>query len=358
MSFGVDLGDIDPYGGIGSPDGDRAPTKVIYVGVPGATVRVAAGRLVVDSPDGVALLSVPAGHVRGLALCGPVGLSAGARNWALRGEVDVVFASWRGQYLGHLAGSGTRRVERLRALLGASDDPGRAVTFGRAVVTAKLSMQAVLLHRSRRQERHDQVDAAILGIIRSIDTVAGATSRDEIMGAEGAAARAYFAALGALLPAPLRFATRSRRPPLDVINSALSFGYTLLLGEAVTTLTAAGLDPAIGLLHTPADRRPSLALDLIEEFRPYVVDQVVLHLARTGRLGLEHGSEETDRAGVLLNREGRAVLIDAYEQRMATVTRSALPGFTGSIRRHLHRQAQRLAAWVERDVPWDGLEWR
>ncbi|MFV2088024.1 CRISPR-associated endonuclease Cas1 [Micromonospora sp. LOL_021] len=209
------------------------------------------------------------------------------------------------------------------------------MTFGRAVVTAKLSKQAVLLHRSRRQERHDQVDAAIVGIIRSIDTVAGATSRDEIMGAEGAAARAYFAALGALLPAPLRFATRSRRPPLDVINSALSFGYTLLLGEAVTALTAAGLDPAIGLLHTPADRRPSLA-----------------------RLGLEHGSEETDRAGVLLNREGRAVLIDAYEQRMATVTRSALPGFTGSIRRHLHRQAQRLAAWVERDVPWDGLEWR
>src|SRR5689334_13392801 len=111
-----------------------------------------------------------------------------------------------------------------------------------------------------------------------------ATTRDEIMGLEGAAAREYFTAVGRAVPEQLRFAGRSRRPPLDLVNAALSFGYTILLGEAVAALAAAGLDPAIGLLHADADRRPSLALDLIEEFRPLVVDQVVITAARRDQL--------------------------------------------------------------------------
>jgi CRISPR-associated protein Cas1 len=118
------------------------------------------------------------------------------------------------------------------------------------------------------------------------------------------------------------------------------------------------LDPAIGLLHTPADRRPSLALDLIEEFRPLVVDQVVVTAARNGRLRPDHGRTEDGRAGVLLTKAGREALIDGYERRMLHTTRGALPGFAGSLRRHLHRQAQRVAAYVERDQPWTGLSWR
>jgi CRISP-associated protein Cas1 len=155
------------------------------------------------------------------------------------------------------------------------------------------------------------------------------------------------------VPAPLRFEGRSRRPPLDVINAALSFGYTLLLGEAV-----AGLDPAIGILHADADRRPSLALDLIEEFRPLIVDQVVLTAARTSRLRPEHGRIEEGRARVLLTQAGREALIDGYERRMLHTTRGALPGFAGSLRRHLHRQAERLAAHIDRGEPWTGLSWR
>src|SRR5207248_2932970 len=102
-----------------------------------------------------------------------------------------------------------------------------------------------------------------------------------------------FGALGLLVPEPLRFDGRSRRPPLDVVNAALSLGYTLLLGEAVAALAAAGLDPAIGLLHTDADRRPSLALDLVEEFRPLIVDQVVITACTGGRLTVEHGRKKT-----------------------------------------------------------------
>lgn len=81
----------------------------------------------------------------------------------------------------------------------------------------------------------------------------------------------------------LAFEGRSRQPPADVVNAALSYGYAIPAGEAVSALCAAGLDPAIGLLHADADRRPSLALDLMEEFRPLVVDQVVTAAVKRGR---------------------------------------------------------------------------
>jgi CRISP-associated protein Cas1 len=133
---------------------------------------------------------------------------------------------------------------------------------------------------------------------------------------------------------------------------------SLLLGEAVTALAAAGLDPAIGLLHVDADRRPSLALDLIEEFQPPIVDQVVVTAARTGQLKTDHGRRDDDRAGILLTRAGREVFLDAYERRMLHTTRGALHGYSGSLRRHLHRQAQRVASHIEYGVPWTRLSWR
>ncbi|MFD0746648.1 CRISPR-associated endonuclease Cas1 [Phytohabitans flavus] len=123
-------------------------------------------------------------------------------------------------------------------------------------------------------------------------------------------------------------------------------------GEATAALAAAGLDPAIGPLHTPADRRPSLALDLIEESRPLIVDRVVVTAPGSGRLRPEHGRTEHGRA-VLLSK-ARAGGAHRRVRRTRHTTRAALPGYTGS----LNRQAQRLAAHVERSEPWTGRNWR
>lgn len=107
------------------------------------------------------------------------------------------------------------------------------------------------------------------------------------------------------------------------------------------------------------DSRPSLALDLAEEFRPLVVDQVVLEAVRRNRLGVSHGRRDTERDGVLLTRAGREVVLDAYERRMLQITKGALPDFAGSLRRHLYRQAQAVAACVEGTMPnLVGLSWR
>ena len=114
-----------------------------------------------------------------------------------------------------------------------------------------------------------------------------ARTLDEIMGIEGACSNAYFEALAGCVPADVTFDGRSRRPPRDLPNAALSYGYAILLSECVGALHAAGLELSLGIAHAPTDKRPRLALDLMEQFRPLRADAGARH--RRTRLPVERG---------------------------------------------------------------------
>ncbi len=333
--------------------------KVLYLGMQGAHAHLEAGRLIVQSAQDAEVLDIPSGTVERIVCFGAVGISAGLRSWALTSEVELVFLSRRGTYLGQAWAAGGHRIGRLRAQLSVADDPGRALPFARAVVDAKIRKQLVLLQRLARRDNSEIVSAAVGQIGELAAMLPECGTREELMGIEGAVAREYFGALGQIMPDGLRFTGRSRRPPGDLINAALSYGYAIIFGEAVSALCAAGLDPAVGLLHAEQDRRPSLALDLMEEFRPLVVDQIVVAAARRGELRPEHGHRDEAMHGVLLTKAGREILVGAYERRMLQHTKGALPGLSGSLRRHLYRQAERLAAYVhDPSATWTGLSWR
>ena len=376
MALGADKSDVmsfnDGFTFLGEDFGPRYPPtltdhrvtdpvrKVLYLGVQGSGARIHNGRVLVESGEDTELLDVPSGLVERVVCFGGVGVSAGLRSWALSNEVDLVFLSRRGSYLGHAwPAAGDHRTGRLRAQLAAADNPDITVPFGRAVVTAKVRKQVVLLQRLGRRDCAEVVAEATGQMESILAMVPDCTSRDELMGMEGAAARTYFQALGGIVPEGVRFEGRSRRPPADVINAALSYGYAILLGEAVSALCAAGLDPAIGMLHAEQDNRPSLALDLMEEFRPLIVDQVVISAARRRALTAAHGRREDPIPGVLLTKAGKEALIDGYELRMLQRTAGALLGFSGSMRRHLYRQAEQISAIVHRTSPsWVGMSWR
>jgi CRISPR-associated protein Cas1 len=334
--------------------------KVLYLGMQGAHAHLQAGRLIVQSAQDAEVLDIPSGTVERVVCFGAVGISAGLRSWALASEVELVFLSRRGTYLGQAwTATAGRRISRLRAQLAVADNPARALPFARAVVDAKVRKQMVLLQRLARRDNTEIISSAVGQISELLAMLPECGTRDELMGVEGAAAREYFAALGQIMPDGLRFAGRSRQPPGDLINAALSYGYAIILGEAVSALCAAGLDPAIGLLHAEQDNRPSLALDLMEEFRPLVVDQLVVAAARRGELRPEHGRRDEALHGVLLTKAGREVLVGEYERRMLQHTKGALPGLSGSMRRHLYRQAERLAAYTYDPLAtWTGLSWR
>lgn len=339
-----------------SPSADTAE-RALYVGLQGAGLKMRAGRVRVVSQDDAVVLDVPSTQVSRIVCFGSVGVSAGVRNWALANEVEVVLASRKGNYLGTMLGYGQRyRPARLRAQVGLP--ASSQLTIARAIVEAKLVKQKVLLQRFNRRPVPQVASEAVSTIAEVLRLLPEADSTASLMGIEGAAAAAYFRCLGQLVPEELRFEGRSRQPPEDVVNAALSYLYTVLLGECVTALHAAGLEPAFGILHNDQDNRASLALDLMEEFRPWLVDQVVIEAAKQNRLRPEHGRPEEGR-GVLLTKEGKTAVVGAYEERLLGTVRGALTGFAGSRRRHIYRQAQRLrAAIMNPGEAWTGLSWR
>lgn len=321
----------------------------VFVGRQGSRVRNVRGRVIVQSNDDVELLNVPESRVGRLVLAGSVGLSAGARSWALINDVPVTFLSRSGTLLGDLLPAGSPgRMRRVRAQAAFAADPAAALAVARTCVVGKIRKQRVVLQRTARGGGAVAADA-LATMATAVEGARTATSVAALMGHEGAAARVYFPTVGSLMPVPLRFEARSRRPPQDVLNAALSYAYAILLGECVAALTSAGLDVSFGLLHDSLEQndRPSLALDLMEEFRPWVVDSTVFALARRHELGAEHGETPVGREGIWLTSEGKRRLVEAYEERMLKRADSALPGFHGSIRRCLYRQAQRLARHIE-----------
>jgi CRISPR-associated protein Cas1 len=150
------------------------PRRVLYVGVQGAHVRVAAGRVIVESVQDEELLDVPSGQLERLVLFGAVGLSAGARSWALANAVDLVFLSRRGSYLGHgWAAASKSRVTRLRAQLAASADPARVAVFARSVAEAQIRKQIVLLQRFGRRNTAEAVAEAAGQMRQLLNAFAG-----------------------------------------------------------------------------------------------------------------------------------------------------------------------------------------
>ena len=348
---------LDPHHDV---KGDPDPRHVVYAAKDGSRVRVSQGRLIIEGSDGLPQVSIPRNQVTRLVLSGTVGLSSGARSWALRNDVDVVFLSRRGGYLGQLSGPrSTANARRLLTQAALSADDDARLPLARSIVTAKTRHQVNVLHRLGRRTPGTDTGSPAATIRTAAADLRYATTIDEVMGIEGAASLTYFHALGGLVPDNVRFDGRSRRPPKDLANAALSYGYAILLSECTGALLAAGLEPSLGVLHSSTDKRPSLSLDLMEEFRPLLVDRTVMALLRTRRLRPEHATPSPDDDGVWLDREGKKALVDGYEATLQRHVSGALPGFSGTWRRHIHHEAQLFArAIVEPDYQWEGTAWR
>jgi CRISPR-associated protein Cas1 len=141
------------------------------------------------------------------------------------------------------------------------------------------------------------------------------------------------------------FVGRNRRPPTDPVNAMLSFAYALLVRDTSVACLAAGLDPQVGLMHRPRFGRPSLALDLAEEFRPLVGNSTVITAINNGEI---RALDFVRRGGaVALTETGRRRMVRAYERRVAITLEHPLYGYRVSYHRAMELQARQLAAVVE-----------
>lgn len=321
----------------------------LYVQEQGALVGKRGAQLII-SKNGDKLATVRLKDVSQVVLMGGVAMSAPTIQLLCEEDVPVVHVSRGHWFYGITAGISLRNSFDRVAQYQAAADPDKALTFSRAVVYGKGANQRTMLARNL----HPRPEHAVRSMAMLLKRVGSASSASELLGIEGGIAAHYFAHFGSLLKprdfdATWDFKARNRRPPRDPVNALLSLGYAMLAKECTVALLAEGLDPWWGLYHQPRHGRPALALDLMEEFRPLVVDSAVLSAINTGMVTAA-GVTQT-AAGCMLTGEGRKGFLRAYEARLDQLVTHPLFGYRCSWRSVIRVQARLLSRWLRGDVP-------
>ena len=214
------------------------------------------------------------------------------------------------------------------------------------MLSAKVKNSRTMLRRHGAEEHRPDL-SRLAGLIQKVER---ATSVESLLGLEGMAAKIYFTGFARLLRrGDFQLEGRNRRPPTDPVNALLSFVYALLTKDLTLATRFVGFDPYLGFFHKPRYGRPSLALDLAEEFRPLIADSVVLTLINNEEVS---PSSFICRAGsVALTDPGRKSVIAAYERRMETEITHPIFGYKASYRRILEVQSRLLGRVLLGEIP-------
>lgn len=311
----------------------------------GAQLRKDGERMIIETEDKTE--SIPIGPLQQVILTGRgVNASTALLYDLVRRGVDVVYQSQAERFAFRLVGPVAKHSAlRVRQVQVASN-PAQAVRLARAVVAGKLNNQAVILRR-HAETLGQRGELAIRTIVEQIANAERAESADSLRGYEGSGAAAYFAAWPALFDAERwNFHGRAYYPPPDSVNAMLSLGYTLLLNDIVGAVYRIGLDPAIGFFHTIDYGRPSLALDLEEEFRPVIVDTLVLNVLLQGLLVPTDFRRAENGPGVVMSDDARRFFIERYEERLEVKVRH--PGWEQNLtyKQCIERQVEHMARCI------------
>jgi CRISPR-associated protein Cas1 len=313
----------------------------IYVKEQGAVVRRDGERLRVTLQR-EELTSIPLIHLDQLALMGNVQLTTPAATRLLERGVDVVFLSKYGKFRGRLVRGGSKFAQLRHRQLQMASDEQAALAIARAIVVGKVGNQRVVLQR--RAERVPEARRALDGMMQMGRRAETAGSLDSVRGFEGKAAAFYFEAVRVLLPAAWGFERRAYHPPPDPANSLLSFGYTLLLKDVTAAVQLVGLDPYLGFFHALGYDRPALALDLMEELRPVIVDSMFLDVVAKKRLRADDFQRTRNpKRPCSLGEAGVRVVIEQYEQRLQSPVVHALAHGQTTYRRAIELQVRQMA---------------
>lgn len=295
--------------------------NTVYVTTEGASLRKDGENLVAEV-EGEVKARVPLHMLSSVVVFGPILLSPALIGACAGAGITIAVLERNGRFTARIEGPVTGNVLLRRAQYRTSDSPEDII---RALLLGKVANQRAVLMRSLRDYGSEYASDARAELITATDRMAQIlrnieltlADADRLRGMEGEAAALYFSVFDHLIRAPdaaFRWTGRSRRPPLDPMNALLSFLYTLLTHDCRSAAEAVGLDPAVGFLHRDRPGRPSLALDLMEELRPVMVDRLALSLVNRRQL---RASDFVTREGgaVMMTDDARKTVLTAWQDR-------------------------------------------
>ncbi len=279
------------------------------------------GETVVVKVEKEIRLQVPIHTIGGIVCFGQVSCSPFLMGFCAAHDVGLSFLSENGRFLARVQGPVSGNVLLRRQQYRLADDEEHSSDVARSILTGKLANCRAVLQRTLRDHAEkvnsEEIKAASDRLRNGLQIMQNERSLDALRGIEGDAAHTYFTVFDHLIVSQKEdffFNERNRRPPLDKVNCLLSFIYTLLMHDVRSALESVGLDPAVGFLHRDRPGRPSLALDLMEEFRPFIADRLTLSLINLTQVQKE-GFKTTENGAVIMNDETRKIVLVTYQKR-------------------------------------------
>jgi CRISPR-associated protein Cas1 len=293
------------------------------------------------------LLDVPLIKVEGIVVLGRATISPAALMELLERNIPLSFLTGTGRFLGRLEPPLTKNIFVRTAQWQAIANSPKVLHIVRGFIRGKLKNYRHTLLRAQREHPELDWQTAIARLEQTIHPLETTTTIDSLRGLEGAGSAAYFGKFHQLIRVEgFTFTTRQKRPPTDPVNSLLSFGYSLLRHDLESAIHIVGFDPYLGYLHTERYGRPSLALDLMEEFRPLVVDAVVLTAINRRSLTPTDFSQEPLSQAVFLSDEGRKMFLRLYEQKKQSKFKHPVMGRQCTYQEAFEIQARLLAKYL------------
>lgn len=336
----------------------RPMLNTLYVTTEGAWLRKD-GENIVMEVEGQERARLPVHMLGGLVCMGRVLVSPPLLGHCAESGICVSYLSPSGRFLARVEGPVSGNVLLRRQQYRVADDATGCGLLVRHLLVGKVHNQRAVLGRGLR-DHADKLSTQALPILqhahlrlaRIVDKLMLEADADQLRGLEGEAAAVYFGAFGLLVRSPdlaLAFRGRSRRPPLDAMNALLSLFYTLLTHDCRGALESVGLDPAVGFLHRDRPGRPSLALDLMEEFRPVLADRLALSLVNRGQVSAKD-FQTMDNGAVLMRDEARKRALTAYQERKREELQHEFVGERAPLGLFPFLQAQLMARHLRGDL--------
>lgn len=319
----------------------------LYVVKHGAVLGISGGLLTVKYPDRTED-TFPKNTIEGISVFSKVTLTTACIEFCLANNINVGYFSLKGKYYGRLVSVQNTNVSRLRRQIDLSKDEGFSLRLAQKIIHTKISNQFVVARRYAFDNPNTLENKKIIRLMRRKSVEADSLYR--LIGYEGMASKSYFQVLSDTIDKDFKFEARNRRPATDPFNCMLNFGYSILTKEIIGEIEGRGMNPYIGFIHQDKSGHPTLASDLIEEWRPIIVDSLVMSMIQRHEIVPEGFDIGLD--GCRMNADTIKLFISKLEKRMEMETKYLkYIDRPLSFREAIWHQANRMGCAVDKADP-------
>lgn len=322
----------------------------LYIVDDSAVMNVNGGYFIVTYKDS-SVHKIPSETLESVSLFGNIQITTQCMKKLLEMGIPVSFFSKNGSYFGKLESTRHVNVFRLKKQLALTEDKDFSSKLAQRIITAKINNQTVLLRRYARH-KNININDEIFYMNDCKKKIAGCIERDEIMGYEGTAAKHYFKGLAKVIEPSFSFKGRNRMPPRDPFNSMLSLGYTIMMYEIYGEIENKGLSPYGGFIHADRERHPTLASDLMEEWRAVIVDSVVMSLCNGKEISCDEFVTDEETGGIFLTKAGMRIFLKKLEEKLRGETGYLESTYRMSYRGAFRHQVNVLVQAIEESDPY------